>query len=191
MAARFRNAEEVTAVHGDPGSPGALLKRRDLMAAGAAIAGRRAAGVTQEQAGFAVVETRYGRVRGIRGDGLVTFKGVPYAGPVAGRNRFRKAPPLEPWSGVRDALLPEPPSLQPGRTTARGQEPAPVENCLYLNIWTPAADGKKLSVMVYSHGGGFTTGSGSAPSYCGGYLARKWDVVVVATNHQLGLMGFL
>jgi para-nitrobenzyl esterase len=161
------------------------------MPVGAAIAGRGAAGATQEQAEFTVVETRYGRVRGMRGDGLVTFKGVPYAGPVAGRNRFRKAPPLQPWSGVRDALLPGPPSLQPGRKTARGPEPAPDENCLYLNIWTPAADGKKRPVLVYSHGGGFTTGSGSAPYQDASNLARAWDVVVVATNHRLGLMGFL
>ena len=170
--------------------------RREVLARGPAVLAWAPAilrrGAAQEaKTEFAVVETSYGRVRGLRGDGLLTFKGIPYAGAVAGPNRFRKAPRLEPWAGVRDALRPGPPSLQPGRTSARGEEPAPEENCLYLNIWTPAADGKKRPVMFYSHGGGFTTGSGSAPYQDGGNLARTWDVVVVATNHRLGLMGFL
>lgn len=170
--------------------------RREILARGPAVLAAapailRRAAAQNEKTEFAVVETSYGRVRGQRGDGLLTFKGIPYGGSVAGPNRFRKAPRLEPWAGVRDALRPGPPSLQPGRTTARGEEPAPEENCLYLNIWTPAADGKKRPVMFYSHGGGFTTGSGSAPYQDGGNLARTWDVVVVATNHRLGLMGFL
>jgi para-nitrobenzyl esterase len=144
-----------------------------------------------EKTEYAEVETAYGRIRGLRGEGLATFKGVPYAGPVAGSNRFKAAPPLKPWTGVRDALRPGPPSLQPGRTAPRGAEPAPEEDCLYLNIWTPAADRKRRPVMFYSHGGGFTTGSGSAPYQDASNLARAWDVVVVATNHRLGLMGFL
>ena len=122
---------------------------------------------------------------------LVTFKGIPYAGPVSGANRFKAAPPLQPWTGVRDALQLGAPSPQPGRTTARGNEPAPDENCLFLNVWTPAADGRKRPVMFYSHGGGFTTGSGGSAYQDGGNLARTFDVVVVATNHRLGLMGYL
>ena len=67
----------------------------------------------------------------------------------------------------------------------------PGEDCLFLNVWTPAADGRKRPVMFYSHGGGFTIGSAGASYQDGGNLARTWDVVVVATNHRLGLFGFL
>lgn len=137
------------------------------------------------------VEAPCGRLRGFRRNGALLFRGVPYAGPVAGANRFRKAPPMAPWPGVRDALQFGPPCPQPGRNGPRGQEPAPQENCLFLNIWTPAVDHRRRPVMVYSHGGGFTTGSGGAPYQDATGMAREWDVIVVATNHRLGLLGFL
>lgn len=136
-----------------------------------------------------VVETSYGKVRGAQGDGLVRFRGIPYGGNVAGANRFKAAPPPQPWTGVRDALEFGPPAMQPG--PQRRNEPPDAENCLFLNVWTPAADGKKRPVMFYSHGGGFTTGSGGAAYQDGSNLARTWDVVVVATNHRLGLLGYL
>lgn len=151
---------------------------------------RRALAQSGEQE-YVEVKTAYGRVRGVRSDGLARFKGIPYAGSVSGANRFKAAPALQPWTGVRDALTLGAPSCQSGRTSARGNEPAPDENCLFLNVWTPAADGRKRPVMFYSHGGGFTTGSGGAAYQDGGSLARTWDVVVVATNHRLGLMGYL
>ena len=135
------------------------------------------------------VETSYGRVRGAQGDGVVTFKGIPYAGSVSGRNRFKAAPPLRAWTGVRDALQFGAPAIQPNRN--RPNEPPPAEDCLFLNVWTPAADGRKRPVMFYSHGGGFTIGSAGAAYQDGSSLARAWDVVVVATNHRLGLMGYL
>lgn len=103
-------------------------------------------------------------------------------------NRFKAAPPVKPWAGVRDALKFGAPSIQPGQ---RRNEPAQDENCLFLNIWTPAADNRKRPVMFYSHGGGFTTGSAGAAYQDGGNLARTFDVVVVATNHRLGLLGYL
>jgi len=118
----------------------------------------------------------------------MTFKGIPYAGSVSGANRFKTAPPLKPWTGVRDALALGAPAIQPGQ---RRNEPPQAEDCLFLNVWTPVADGRKRPVMFYSHGGGFTTGSGGAAYQDGGNLARTWDVVVVATNHRLGLMGYL
>lgn len=138
------------------------------------------------------VETRYGRIRGLKSGGLVTFKGIPYGGSVSGQNRFKAALPLEPWTGVRNAFISGPPSIQtPMRPSFGKSEGMPAEDCLFLNVWTPAADGRKRPVMFYSHGGGFTVGSGGAPYQDGGNLARTWDVVVVATNHRLGLMGFL
>jgi para-nitrobenzyl esterase len=145
-----------------------------------------------ENAEFVEVRTGYGRLRGRSMKGLASFLGIPYAGSVAGPNRFKSCPPLQPWTGVRDALKFGTPSLQPpGRPSFGVSEPMPGEDCLFLNVWTPAPDSRKRPVMFYSHGGGFTTGSGGAPYQDGGNLARTWDVVVVATNHRLGLMGFL
>jgi para-nitrobenzyl esterase len=137
---------------------------------------------------YVEVATTYGRVRGVRSDSLATFKGIPYADSVSRANRFKAAPALKPWTGVRDALKLGPPSIQPAQ---RRNEPHADEDCLFLNIWTPGPDRGKRPVMFYSHGGGFTTGSGGAAYQDGGNLARTWDVVVVATNHRLGLMGYL
>ena len=134
------------------------------------------------------VKTAYGRLRGKRTGDLVTFKGIPYAGPVSGENRFKAPPPLEPWTGVRDAFTPGPPSFQP---SPRVDEPPFSENCLVLNIWTPAVDQRRRPVMFYNHGGGFVVGSGSTWYQDGSNLAREYDVVVVANNHRLGLLGYL
>ncbi len=134
------------------------------------------------------VNTAYGRLRGTRKGDLVTFKGIPYAGPVSGGNRFKAPPPLEPWTGVRDAFAPGPPSFQPG---PRLGEPPFSEDCLVLNVWTPAVDRRRRPVMFYNHGGGFVIGSASTWYQDGGNLARQYDVVVVATNHRLGLLGYL
>jgi para-nitrobenzyl esterase len=125
-----------------------------------------------------------------RGAGVSVFKGIPYAGRVSGDRRFRRPAPLQPWSGVRDALKLGPPSIQPGRQ-ASATEPAPDEDCLVLNVWTPAADGRRRPVMFYSHGGGYVTGSAGSRGQDGSNLARHFDVVVVETNHRLGLLGFL
>jgi para-nitrobenzyl esterase len=135
--------------------------------------------------------TSHGRIRGVRDRGVCIFKGIPYAGDVSGANRFKAAPRLQSWTGVRDALELGAPSHQPGKTYYGLNEPSPHENCLFLNVWTPAADGRKRPVMFYSHGGGFTTGSGGGVSQDGTNLARTCDVVVVATNHRLGLLGYL
>ena len=136
------------------------------------------------------VKTAYGRLRGTRKGDLITFKGVPYAGPVSGENRFKAPQPLVPWTGVRDAFTPGPPSFQPNRPFGV-DEPVPSENCLVLNIWTPAADQRRRPVMFYNHGGGFVVGSGSTWYQDGSNLARQYDVVVVASNHRLGLLGYL
>lgn len=136
---------------------------------------------------FIEVETAYGKLRGKRENGVNLFKGIPYGGQVAGAYRFRRPAPLQPWTGVRDALELGAPSLQP----PRAHEPAPAEDCLFLNVWTPANDQQKRPVMFYNHGGGFVIGSGGKPEQDGANLARNFDVVVVETNHRLGLLGFL
>ena len=166
------------------------LTRRKFLISGSAVVLRGSAALrarSQSTTSYVEVETRYGRVRGVQGSGLVMFKGIPYGGSVSGVNRFKAAPPLKPWTGVRDALEFGPPALQQNNRT----RPNLSEDCLVLNIWTPAADGHKRPVMFYNHGGGFVTGSAAAPYQDGGNLARTWDVVVVATNHRLGLMGYL
>ena len=136
-------------------------------------------------------ETVYGKVRGIRERGVNIFKGIPYAGSVSGVNRFGRPAPLTPWSGVRDALQLGTPAMQSASTVDGKDEPAPGEDCLFLNVWTPANDGAKRPVVFYNHGGGFATGSGGAMGQDGANLARQFDVVVVETNHRLNIFGFL
>ncbi|MEN9701864.1 MAG: hypothetical protein RIR55_1201, partial [Bacteroidota bacterium] len=136
---------------------------------------------------FVISETSYGKIKGYRENGVNIFKGVPYAGKVSGERRFRRPAPLESWDGVKDTILLGAPAIQ----SPRRNEPAPSEDCLFLNIWTPANDGKKRPVMFYNHGGGFVIGSGGSQGQDGANLARNFDVVVVETNHRLGLLGFL
>jgi para-nitrobenzyl esterase len=136
---------------------------------------------------YVQTETSNGKIRGVRIEGVNIFKGIPYGGKVSDENRFKRPGTLTPWTGVRDALTLGAPSIQ----SPRNGEPAPAEDCLFLNVWTPANDNKKRAVMFYSHGGGFVVGSGGASYQDGANLARNFDVVVVQTNHRLGLLGFL
>jgi para-nitrobenzyl esterase len=169
----------------------AFLAKGSMALAYAAVFSQKRA-LANGNSEYVEVDTAYGRVRGLKTEGLATFRGIPYGGSVSGANRFKAASPLKPWTGVHDALKSGPPSLQsPMRPSFGTNEGMPTEDCLYLNVWTPAADGRKRPVMFYSHGGGFTIGSGGAPYQDASNLARTWDVVVVATNHRLGLMGFL
>ena len=133
------------------------------------------------------IEIAHGKLRGIRQAGVNIYKGIPYSGSVSGDRRFQRPALLKPWTGVRKTTQLGAPSIQNPR---RG-EPAPAEDCLFLNIWTPANDNKKRPVMVYSHGGGYVGGSGGSRGQDGANLARNFDVVVVETNHRLGLLGFL
>jgi para-nitrobenzyl esterase len=154
---------------------------------------------------FVVAETAFGKIRGVENNGIKIFKGIPYGASTAGANRFM--PPAEPadWSGVRDALAygssapqrdPAAPPRPPGALTISGENlPAEGEDCLVLNIWTPAVasaaeSGRKRPVMFWCHGGGFATGSGSSPDNDGTNLARRGDVVVVTINHRLNVLGF-
>jgi len=141
---------------------------------------------------FVEVDTANGKVRGGQCRGALAFKGIPYAGDVSGANRFRVAPPVKSWTGVFDATHLGSPTLQRPKSTYGEQEPPMDENCLALNVWTPAVkDNGKRPVMFYLHGGGYVTGSGGSPTQDGSRLAATYDVVVVACNHRLGLMGYL
>lgn len=142
-----------------------------------------------------IAETRSGKVRGIREDGLCIFKGVPYAAPPVGRLRWMPPQPVEPWSGVRPALEfgPVPPQNPISNNTGSGgvrTEPQS-EDCLYLNIWSPGVDDEKRPVLLWLHGGAFCLGSGSNPRHDGSSLARRGNVVVVTINYRLGALGFL
>jgi para-nitrobenzyl esterase len=148
-----------------------------------------------------VADTNCGKLRGIVHNGISAFKGIPYAGPADGAGRFMPPSEPAPWTGVRDALSYGARAMQNDDAFALapeviklfiGAEVQPMsENCLFLNVWTPALDNRKRPVMFWCHGGAFISGSGSAAWYDGSNLARKGDVVVVTINHRLGAFGYL
>lgn len=138
--------------------------------------------------------TTHGQVRGTEHGATLRFAGIPFAAPPVGDRRWRPPAPAEPWAGVRDATAFGPVAMQnPDMMTAfLGIEPEPSdEDCLYLNVYTPAADDARRPVMVWIHGGAFFMGSGSSPMYDGTVLVERGDVVLVTVNYRLGAFGFL
>lgn len=139
-----------------------------------------------------VVETTQGPIEGREKDGFLLFAGVPYAAPPVGEARFKAARPPEPWAEVRDATRfgPAAPQIPTGGLTSS----TPVrwdEDCLTLNIATPAADGGKRPVLFWIHGGAYRTGQGAIPWYSGESFATRGDIVTVSINYRLGALGFL
>jgi para-nitrobenzyl esterase len=149
------------------------------------------------------VVTAAGVVAGVTSNEVVAFKGIPYGASTAGSNRFRPPQPVEAWDGVRDASCYRDACPQP---TIVGELAPEVErlidylvvagdrfgeDCLSVNVWTPAADDARRPVMVWFHGGSQTVGSGNMPIYDGANLARRGDTVVVTVNHRLGALGYL
>ncbi len=147
------------------------------------------------------VRTAAGLIRGYRQGGVTMFKGVPYGAPTGGANRFRPPQPPVPWQGVRSTLHYGPIAPQDKGTGRFHDEEAFIfrwndavadEDCLRLNVWTPALDPARRPVLVWLHGGGFAAGSGhDIPAFDGENLARSGDAVVVTLNHRLNLLGFL
>lgn len=133
------------------------------------------------------ISTASGIVRG-SSDGVVTFfKGIPYAAPPVGEYRWRMPQPVKSWTGVKDATkdcADCPQRTWPGSTAKIS------EDCLFLNVWTPASAKKnsKLPVMVWIHGGGFTGGSGSGPGSAGDGFAKQ-GVILTTINYRLGRLG--
>ena len=140
-------------------------------------------------AGTVRIET--GRLEGQRQDGLTVYRGVPYATPPVGALRWRPPQPPRPWTGIRQADQFAPACPQTGVSMPGEAPPRTGEDCLYLNVWTPAKQaGERLPVMVWIHGGGYTNGSTAMPLYAGDRLARR-GVVVVSLAYRLGPLGFL
>ena len=139
-----------------------------------------------------VVETESGLVRGAIIAGVPSYLGIPYAEPPVGDLRWRPPQPPSSWDGVRSCVAYG--ASCPQGTTPYQSSPSAgsySEDCLYLNVFTPAASpGERLPVMVWVHGGGFTSGSGSLPSHQGQTLAGDEHVVVVSMNYRLGVFGF-
>ena len=141
-----------------------------------------------------IVSVNQGQLRGSEKDGVLSFKGIPYAAPPFGIHRFASPAPPNTWDGVRDALEYGPTAPKPLYAGAMlGLLPdleIPGEDCLNLNIWTPAADSARRPVLVWIHGGAFVYGSGSLSVYDGSKFARD-GVVCVTINYRLGVDGFL
>lgn len=144
--------------------------------------------------------TRTGAVRGRLDRGVQAYLGIPYGAPTDGEERHRPPLPALPWRGIRDAtrygpIAPQPTARIPADFQAilhYRELAAPGEDCLRLNVWTPAAgDGGRRPVLVWFHGGGFSSGSGGIPLYDGANLARRGEVVVVTVNHRLASFGYL
>ena len=181
-----------------------FLKQNSLLAAGAWAASSSSFVIKGAHAAASpapIADSTYGKLRGRTVDGIHIFKGIPYGADTSGKNRFM--PPRKPaaWTGVREAtewghLAPQPlPSGNYDYTNACQwaiQPGGKGEDCLVLNVYTPALkDGNKRAVMFCIHGGGYTTGTSHNPVFDGRALAHRGDVVVVTVNHRLGALGFL
>jgi para-nitrobenzyl esterase len=139
-----------------------------------------------------IVDAPCGKLCGLEHDGVLRFRGIPYAKPPVGPLRWRMPEPLPPWSGTRDATrfgAASPQSTSRFDRLTGSSIGALSEDCLYLNVWTTARDGKR-PVMLWLHGGAFTHGAGHQGIYDGMRLARR-DCVVVTINYRLGALGFL
>jgi para-nitrobenzyl esterase len=184
---------------------GSMISRRTFLGSGSAAAAgifipgivpwtraqdSRGAGMT------AVVQTTAGRVRGLTRYGVNQFYGVPYAASTAGTNRFMPPAKASSWTGVKDCFqvgerAPQDEAGPISEVFSLDRREPMGEDCLKVNVYTSALGNQRRPVMVWLHGGGFSSGSGNWLLYDGTNLARKEDVVVVGVNHRLNLFGFL
>jgi para-nitrobenzyl esterase len=141
-----------------------------------------------------IVATRSGKIEGFERDGILQFRGIPYAAPPVGLRRWLPPQREDAWDGVRDATQFSKQSAQTEfqLTKVLGQpQPAYSEDSLYLNVYTPACDDAARPVMLWLHGGAFIWGAADTPIYNGTRFAQHGDVVVVTINYRLGPFGYL
>jgi para-nitrobenzyl esterase len=155
-----------------------MIDRRTLLGAGLILTASVAPAHAQASP---IAHTAYGRVRGARAGDALSFKGIRYGAPT---RRFQAPEPPRAWRGVRNALSYGPACPQRGL-----EDEAQSEDCLFLNVWTPALNGRR-PVLVYIHGGAYNTGSGSSAVTDGARLSANGDVVVVTLNHRLNAFGY-
>ena len=143
----------------------------------------------QEAPAMTTITTRLGTIVGKLENGIQIYRGVPYAEPPVGERRF-KAPELRgPWSGTLDATRPGNRAMQPKIPGLGSSSATYSEDCLVVDIYTPAADGRARPVLFWIHGGAYYIGSGN--EHDGSILAAQGDVVIVTVNYRLGVFGFL
>jgi len=138
------------------------------------------------------VKTANGVVEGTtEANGVRAFKGIPFAAPPVGDLRWKEPQPVQNWEGVKQATQFGPRCMQrPIFGDMNFRSNGMGEDCLYLNVWTPAKSGnEKLPVLVYYYGGGFMAGDGSEPRYEGAAMAKK-GIVALTVNYRLGVFGF-
>ncbi|MEX3021084.1 carboxylesterase/lipase family protein [Kluyvera sp. STS39-E] len=138
------------------------------------------------------LDTLQGTLSGVVDGDIHVWRGIPYATPPVGSLRWRAPQPLSPWTGIRQCDSFSASSWQNSEYCQElgGGDPGRFsEDCLYLNVWSPAERSTTLPVMVWLHGGGFTIGAGGLPPYEGKALAQR-GVVVVTVNYRLGHLGF-
>jgi para-nitrobenzyl esterase len=180
---------------------------RLLVCSVAALAIATSVGSAAQAQAPATVKVDTGELQGVVDDGVVSYKGIPFAAPPVGDLRWRPPQPAARWTGVRQASEygancmqgrfggPPPgaaarPGAPPGPPAAAPAPPAPSEDCLFLNVWRPADQAARgLPVMVWIHGGGFVGGSGALQGAAGGPFAKQ-GVVLVTLNYRLGRFGF-
>jgi para-nitrobenzyl esterase len=141
-----------------------------------------------------IADTTAGKIAGRQKQDVLLFAGVPYAAAPVGVRRFKGPEPHDGWDDVRDATRFGQVAVQVGDSMgAIGASPAPdwSEDCLFLNVQTPALDDARRPVMVWIHGGAFVNGTGAIPWYDGANLVRHGNVVVVSINYRLGALGWL
>jgi para-nitrobenzyl esterase len=165
---------------------------------GGALSKAMAANAKDSSVQGPVANTTSGKIRGVVQENKVNaFRGIPYGAPTGGPNRFM--PPVKPesWTGIRETVewgpeAPQGPHTEIPEVAATIPKLTISEDCLHLNVWTNGLDARsKRPVMVWLHGGGFTSGNSSYSMYDGANMARKHDVVNVTVNHRLNSFGFL
>jgi para-nitrobenzyl esterase len=167
-----------------------------------------ASGIVSAPNSANIIEIATGRIRGFSRNGILTFKGIPYAASTAGAARYMAPAKPAAWAGVRSCMAlgfscPQAFHVPEGRRAGWSHDEEafmfewddgqPGEDCLRVNVWTPStSDATRRPVLVWIHGGGYTSGSSNElRMYDGESLARRGDVVVVSLNHRLGPLGYM